>query len=86
MLEGSRIYPNPATSRFTLDIEMNQNADVNVEIFDITGQKSSEYYLGGLPSGMNSVEMPVAELQNGIYIVVINAGNERTMHKLKVTR
>ncbi|MBL7924940.1 MAG: T9SS type A sorting domain-containing protein [Bacteroidia bacterium] len=74
------IYPNPASQWVRLMLETEQSAPASIAIVDISGRQVREINTS-LRSGLQSLELDVANLPSGIYQVVVRQGSE-----LQVTR
>lgn len=78
-LVGSRIFPNP-TSESMVNVEMPFNADpVNVSITTMVG---AELLRTQLTADKGSID--ISSLDNGIYLVVLEKGDNRHVHRLVV--
>jgi hypothetical protein len=67
------MYPNPAQSNVTFDFAIEQNAEVTINIIDITGRIAKEVTKENFMSGANSVNVDIADLNNGFYFVNIQS-------------
>jgi hypothetical protein len=73
----SNVYPNPATTRLT--INLNEAGNANVKIYNILGQIVIEETLQNISNNIN-----IAELSSGLYIVRVNQSG-RT-HTVKISK
>ena len=73
----SQIYPNPATTRLTVDL--NEADKANVTIYNILGQAVIEETLHGISNSIN-----IAELSSGLYFVKVTQ-NGRS-HTVKISK
>jgi hypothetical protein len=88
------IYPNPATGPGPVTIlitlpEASEN--VRVLVFTTAFRRINEIQLGSVPAGVSPVTLALTDrwgvpLANGIYYVVVRAGQSRTVTKLMVMR
>jgi hypothetical protein len=78
----SSIYPNPVIHLLNLVVTTPTTEKVNFVITDLTGKMVSQQSLQ-LNSGDNNVQLPVASLANGTYIIkaVCSSGCESAMSK-----
>lgn len=75
ILTGSvELYPNPATSQAWLEMNISENTDVAVEIFNQIGQmvSSEERFL---TKGNNKFGISIGKAEPGLYLVRITASN-----------
>lgn len=71
---GVELFPNPATDRITITYGAASSA-VQVDVIDAAGHVVRTEQLRQQPIGINRVELPVQDLQAGIYLVRILAEN-----------
>lgn len=81
------IYPNPNTTditniKFTLK---NDNAVV-VNVFNMMGEVVFAQNMGNLNAGLNNLSFSTSTFANGVYNIVINAGDQNTSRKLMITK
>ena len=75
----TRVYPNPATSVLNIEVNASQSSDMNIAVFNITGQKVMEKNVN-LHAGINTPSISTTDLSSGIYFVTVKAnGFENTM-------
>jgi hypothetical protein len=73
----SNIYPNPATTRLTIDL--NEAGNANVTIYNILGQAIIEETLNDISNSIN-----IAELSSGLYFVKVNQNGRN--HTVKISK
>lgn len=80
------IYPNPVTQNTVASIALFQNADLNVNITDITGKVVATRNAGQLEAGEHNIELApmTSELRAGVYFISIKAGQNVITKKLIV--
>jgi flagellar hook assembly protein FlgD len=69
------VYPNPLQNDGTIRFNMKDNANVKVEIYNISGRlvhTHSEY----MTSGTQNVSFDASKFDKGAYIVKVVAGDE----------
>jgi hypothetical protein len=77
----SKIFPNPASSVMNVQVELPVPTDVQVKIYDLTGKMVySEQYRGTEVFSQNAID--ISGLKNGMYFVMMQAGNYVTTTKL----
>jgi len=75
------IYPNPITNgTVNARINLENAADLIVEIYDISGKLQSTYNLKNVKSGAYTFDMK--SLSNGMYLLKFNDGNSITTKKV----
>ena len=78
---GYKLYPNPATTEFNVEFASTVN-EGSIRIMDIQGREIMQ-------KNINNVDfqsMNIAQLENGFYMVVINADGKTKTEKLTVIR
>jgi hypothetical protein len=80
------LFPNPVnTNSVKLEVHALTNMPVNISILNTTSQQGinlKKY----LQPGNNMIDIPVAQLTNGTYMIIIDKGNERITKKLIIAR
>ena len=73
------VYPNPVQDQLNVKINASQASEMNISIYNITGQKVMESNTT-VCTGINERQVNVSELNAGIYFVTVKAnGFENTM-------
>jgi len=82
--EQLNFYPNPATAdvNFALSLEKAENVIVSVK--DITGREVLRNDFGKVQTGQAPFKINVANLNNGIYFIELNAGERKAVGKMNV--
>lgn len=78
-----KIYPNPATSEFT--ISQSLSSEGTVQLFDISGKKIKDLFIGNFGSNKN-IKVKTDGLAAGIYLVKVNSGKQSVTKKLIVNK
>ena len=79
------IYPNPAISKANLIIDANENADISYTVFNLVGKKL-DFKKTTITTGLNVLNIDVADFNAGIYLVQIQNGNNTETLKLNVAK
>jgi len=74
------LFPNPLTEQATLRVQLQEQENVNVQIYSLSGQSVSESMLFIGTPGLNefSIQMPNG-LPSGAYKIMVSAGTSRSM-------
>lgn len=83
----SSVHPNPARGRSTMAFALAEEADAELEVFDVHGARVRTLVRGRMPAGRHSVEWrgdddqgrPVAQ---GVYLVRFRAGGVSAQRKV----
>ena len=69
-----RLYPNPASQYIQVLIPQDYSAISLVKVYSITGSIVDEKYFSG---NEESLRYDISQFKNGIYLMEINAGNQK---------
>ena len=79
-----KVYPNPARSIVNINYTMEIEESVNLEIYNMVGNKVMEINNGYQGSGTYSQELNISSLSNGMYFLRILAGETQVIKKIQV--
>lgn len=85
----STLYPNPATDRIEIVYGFEDDVDVSIDVYDLSGRKVRSIISNNSVLGLdeNRVSASVADYEAGMYYLIITASNgERLTHKMIVSR
>jgi hypothetical protein len=71
------IYPNPTSSLARIDISLEESTEVTVLVYDMNGRLQASQFEGSLPAGGQTVGLNVSDLQEGLYLVEVRAGQKK---------
>lgn len=76
-----KLYPNPANPNTNLLVSLPFASDIEIKIFNITGQiiYANKYY--NLPKGNSNIKLNFSNINSGIYLINITAGNYNLKEK-----
>lgn len=80
------IYPNPATTSFTIEYQLTKSDNVSYEIMDITGREIIVSEAGKQSSGVHSVATQTTGFSGGMYYVKMKIGNKFTTQKFFINK
>ncbi|OFX76837.1 MAG: hypothetical protein A2X12_11740 [Bacteroidetes bacterium GWE2_29_8] len=69
------IYPNPTIDNSTLNINLNKDSQLNIEVYDLLGQKIENIYSGYQIEGNHKFLIDSKTFRTGTYIVKITIDN-----------
>lgn len=81
---GLNIFPNPVNSTSLLAFELQERAQVQMDIMDVMGRKVMELANGSLSRGQHQYTISKADLGAGMYFVRMSVGDRTTMVKFLV--
>lgn len=80
-----KIYPNPTTGRANLIFSSESSERIDLRVFSLVGnvvyQASTSTNIG-----LNSIQIDLGQVDNGVYLVQIGNGNQITTQKLIVNK
>lgn len=82
----SGIYPNPVSENTTVEFSLKARSSVRFAVNDVTGKTVYETNAREYGAGIHKVNLNLAELENGIYIVRLNSDNETSSTRISVIR
>jgi hypothetical protein len=83
VVANSSIYPNPAKNAATVSIELKNNTNVTVNVYNTIGQLVKTTTAAG-QVGSNNINVDLSNLSTGVYIVNVNADSYTSTTKLIV--
>ncbi|MEM1055974.1 MAG: T9SS type A sorting domain-containing protein [Bacteroidota bacterium] len=82
----SAVYPNPASRVARLELRLPEETEVQVGVYDVLGRRVAEVEGRLLPAGIHTVEVPVATLAPGTYVVRVDGPGLGESRRLTVAR
>lgn len=83
---GMGVYPNPANTEANVTFNLNNTADVNITVTDLSGKVVYSNALGNVAAGKSEVALNTAALSNGVYMINVSADNAVSTQKLVVRK
>jgi hypothetical protein len=84
--DNIRLYPNPATDNLSIEFNLANAADLNIEITNALGQVVSKVSNGNTAAGFHNLQVSTANLASGTYFVRFLDGNKATAQRFTVIR
>ena len=78
------VYPNPVQGEAVISFNVSGNANVNYQVFDMTGRMVMNQNLGRFAEGTQEVRVNMSELSSGSYILRVNQGSNSSCAKFLV--
>ena len=79
------VYPNPANDLSNVSFELNNEADVNITVTDLSGKVVYTNALGTV-NGAQNVAINTTALNNGVYFVNLSVNGTVSSEKLVVKK
>lgn len=83
---GMGVYPNPTNADANVSFSLNNAADVNITVTDLSGKVVYSNALGNVAAGTTEVALNTAALSNGIYMINVAADNAVSTEKLVIRK
>ncbi|HEY6162771.1 MAG TPA: T9SS type A sorting domain-containing protein [Bacteroidia bacterium] len=80
------IFPNPMNNNATIDLQLTQSSNVEVNVFDVVGRNMITLPQGTLSAGMHLIDLDASKLPSGVYFVKVKAGNDVVTKKIVVQK
>lgn len=78
------IYPNPATTTLNLSFDLNENAEVKINLLGVDGKSVRAFYKNNLSSGKQELIFDVNDVKAGIYFLQMIVNNQTTYQKVLI--
>ena len=79
-----KVYPNPASGRANLELNINQAGNAQLTIFDLSGKMVRSEILGKLAEGEYVRTLDLQNLPQGMYLINVRVGKNAVASKLIV--
>jgi hypothetical protein len=81
---SANLYPNPSNENTSIHINLSQNENVILSVYDVTGKLMSTENEGQLAEGAHDFNLGTMELAEGMYFVKVTAGTSELTMKMMV--
>ena len=78
------MYPNPVRDAATVSFELNGNASVSYQVYDLNGRVVKMENMGNYGQGKHEINVSVEGLAKGAYVLRLNAGSQTSNVKFMV--
>lgn len=79
-----RIYPNPTHGNAHVELGLSSTADVKMTVYNTLGKQVYRQDYGQLPAGSQSFELETDNMESGVYLIRLEAGNKEYKQRLIV--
>ncbi len=80
------VYPNPTNGESMININIRENATVELKIFNLLGAEIKTIASEKMQPGMHSLLYSTSNLSNGLYYYQLIVNNKKYIHKLIVNK
>ncbi len=81
-----KVFPNPVSSSTNLEFNLKSRSNVEIEVYNLSGQIVKSVKLGNCNEGINNTMIDASNLIKGNYIIRIKAGNQNIVGRFVVVR
>jgi hypothetical protein len=78
----SQNYPNPFNARTTIEFELDDESDVKLAVYDVTGAEVAILYNSNLEAGRHSASWDAADAASGVYYYRLSAESGSLARKM----
>jgi hypothetical protein len=87
LLDKINVFPNPFTDQATIVLDLAEEAEVDIRLFDMTGKLLSTVFPANLqPAGINEYKVEGYDLVPGMYNLAVRIGEEMQFKRVVVVR
>jgi hypothetical protein len=79
-------YPNPFNPRTSIVVDLLEDSDVQITIYNLEGKEISKLFKGFLTSGTHKFDFDASELPSGIYLYKVSTPNYSNTKKMILTK
>lgn len=80
------IFPNPNNGEMTIALETASASNIQIELYDITGQLHYNFNAGNQPAGFYQQNLELSNLSAGLYLMSIRTGDEVSTRRVQILR
>ena len=82
---GWSVSPNPASDQLSISIKLQEESEVNIRVYDVSGREVSPLLGGSYYSGNHQFDLPI-DLKNGYYFLRMQVGDQIESKPLMIVR
>ncbi|MBL7890025.1 MAG: T9SS type A sorting domain-containing protein [Bacteroidia bacterium] len=80
------VYPNPFTSNTTIEVNLTENQNVKVDVYNVVGQNVFSVNKGTLSTGEHKIALNAEELPAGMYFITLTTEKGRITKRVSVNK
>ena len=80
----SQNYPNPFSQNTTVNVNLDQKANLSLVVTNLLGQQVMRIDRGVVPAGAYDFQIDGSQLTNGVYFYTVNAGDDSVTRKMVI--
>ena len=78
------VYPNPASGQATIQLQLKETTDLQLQLTDLSGKVVSTIFSGTVAAGKMEQSINTAAIADGLYLVKAMIGGKEMVSKLQV--
>lgn len=82
----ANVYPNPTHQNATVEVSLNETAQLAITLVDITGKTVKTIFAGTMHTGTSRIALETSDVQSGIYFVHIASANDKKVLMLQIAK
>jgi len=76
------VYPNPFKKQINICLNLKEQSNINLEVYNLAGKKVAKIYNSNLAAGNHQLSFSDNNLPDGIYLIRLQTGNENIIRKI----
>ncbi|MCC6838247.1 MAG: T9SS type A sorting domain-containing protein [Bacteroidia bacterium] len=80
------VYPNPFSSNTTIEVNLTENQNVKVDVYNVVGQNVFSVNKGTLSTGEHKIALNAEELPAGMYFITLTTEKGRITKRVSVNK
>lgn len=80
----SQNFPNPVATTTTVSVELNETAELSLDVVNIVGQRVISINKGTVNAGTTQITIDASNLETGVYFYNVNINDEQITKKMIV--
>jgi hypothetical protein len=81
-----KLYPNPATSKVNISLDIISDSEVTVSIYNMIGSMVKNENFGRLSNGVQNKSIDVTDLSEGVYLMKVTANTSQITQKVLINK
>lgn len=80
----TKLFPNPVENRFNVEFELVQSKEIEIALYDISGQLIQVFWRDGIKAGKHNFSFNLRDLSSGQYILKANTTDGHSVFTEKI--
>ena len=79
-----KLAPNPASNSTRMTLDLGTRSNVHMKMYDLMGKEVRDLYHGELAKGSFNLDIDLAGLESGMYVIIANVNDQQITERLIV--